>query len=91
MFADLIKSYATAINNGAIPNIESAWHYLCQNECNKAIGLAVETYDQVVKDVLHNKLPMPLEELKVYHRMAKDSAIEIFRKKAVGDGVAEEF
>lgn len=92
MFGDLIKSYASAINGGAIPNIESAWHYLCQNECNKAIQSAVETYDSVVKDVLHNKLPLPLDELKVYHRMAKDSAVEAFRKKAVGEfDVQEEY
>ena len=76
MYAELIKSYVKAINEGAVPNIESAWYYLCENECNKAISGAVETYDAVIKDVLHNKLPMPLEELKDYNRMAKESAID---------------
>lgn len=29
MYADLIKSYVTAINDGAVPNIETAWTYIC--------------------------------------------------------------
>lgn len=29
MFAGLIDSYVTAINEGAVPNIETAWTYLC--------------------------------------------------------------
>jgi hypothetical protein len=33
MYADLIKSYVFAINNGAVPNIENAWTYICRNEC----------------------------------------------------------
>lgn len=33
MFTNLIDSYITTINNGAIPNIENAWSYVCKNEC----------------------------------------------------------
>ncbi len=33
MYTDLIKSYLNAINNGAVPNIENAWMYICRNEC----------------------------------------------------------
>ena len=29
MLADLCTTYIHAINNGAIPNIESAWSYIC--------------------------------------------------------------
>jgi hypothetical protein len=41
MLADLCSTYIDAINNGAIPNIQSAWSYICQNECNKACGTAL--------------------------------------------------
>ena len=33
MMATLAESYVTAINEGAVPNIESAWSYICKNEC----------------------------------------------------------
>ena len=36
MVADLCETYCEAINNGAVPNIESAWTYICKNECHKA-------------------------------------------------------
>lgn len=29
MYADVIKSYVCSINEGAVPNIESAWTYIC--------------------------------------------------------------
>lgn len=36
MFVLLARSYLSAINEGAVPNIENAWSYLCKNECMKA-------------------------------------------------------
>lgn len=29
MYSDLIRNYITSINDGAVPNIQSAWTYLC--------------------------------------------------------------
>jgi len=40
--------------------------------------------------VLYNKLPCSLEDLKIFHRLAKESCIQIFRKKAVGE-ISEEY
>ena len=31
MLAGLASSYVTAINEGALPNIENAWSYICEN------------------------------------------------------------
>ena len=33
MLVELCTSYTQAINFGSVPCIESAWTYLCQNEC----------------------------------------------------------
>ena len=33
MLAWLMENYVTSINQGAVPNIENAWSYLCKNEC----------------------------------------------------------
>jgi len=37
MLANLVDSYISAINKGAVPSIESAWTYICKSECNKAL------------------------------------------------------
>ena len=42
MMATLAESYVTAINEGAVPNIESAWSYICKNECQKALEEAIK-------------------------------------------------
>lgn len=33
MLLELCLAYTEAINKGSVPCIESAWTYLCQNEC----------------------------------------------------------
>lgn len=64
MLASICKSYIDAINNGGVPVIENAWHYICKNECYKAmqeaiskfqeqIGLAIEEKDNV--DIMREK------------------------------------
>jgi hypothetical protein len=45
MYADVVKCYITAINEGAVPNIHSAWTYLSENECQKAQQTAQDAYD----------------------------------------------
>jgi hypothetical protein len=37
MLCNLATSYVVAINNGAVPNIETAWTYICKDECAKAL------------------------------------------------------
>lgn len=36
----LCKGYMEAINKGALPNVESAWYYVCRSEGIKAIKQA---------------------------------------------------
>ena len=33
MLYNLCLSYVDAINKGVVPNIETAWSYICKNEC----------------------------------------------------------
>lgn len=37
MLLELCKAYSDSINTGSVPCIESAWTYLCQNECQRAM------------------------------------------------------
>lgn len=44
MFADLVINYVTAINKGIVPNIENAWTYISQSECQKAMEKSYESF-----------------------------------------------
>jgi hypothetical protein len=35
MYCSMMNSYVGAINEGAIPNIENAWTYMCIEKCMK--------------------------------------------------------
>lgn len=37
MLLELCTAYTDAINKGSVPNIQSAWSYVCQNECQRTI------------------------------------------------------
>jgi hypothetical protein len=60
-----------SINEGAVPNIENAWSYICENQCNKAIQDGLEVYDRTLKESTLNKLPISQEDLKESHHLAK--------------------
>lgn len=85
MIMTLCDSYVRAINNGAVPNIENAWTYVCKDECYKATQKAFETYEKTIKEMISSKIPTTNEEIKIAHRTAKESALEIFKKRAIGD------
>ena len=89
MYSGLIQSYIAAINEGAVPNIENAWSYVCQSECIKASQEGAEAYDNTLRELLQEKLPLPLEELKNYHLMGKEKSFALFKKKAIGDQTEE--
>ena len=89
MYQDLIRNYIHSINDGAVPNIQSAWTYLCQNQCQKAVQTSMEVYDQMIRELMHNKLPTTLEELKQLHSQAKQMSLQSFLKKAIGNYTEE--
>jgi len=89
MYSELVKSYINAINEGAVPNIENAWSYVCRNECMKAMVEGIETYEGLAREVMNNKLPLSLEELKNYHTQGKEKAMNLFKKKAIGEASDE--
>lgn len=89
MYCDMMRSYVSAINNGAVPAIESAWTYICKNECQKAVSEAYEFYEHTIKEALHNRLPVSTEDLKNFNRCIKERALLIFNKRSLGEN--EEF
>lgn len=85
MFCSIIQNHLNAINNGAIPNIENSWNYLCKDECIKAVDYAFDTYERWLRENLVQKLPTTEEEIKLANKLAKEAALEVFKKKAFGE------
>ena len=50
MLAWLLDNYVTSINQGAIPNIENAWSYMCKNECQKGLEESLEIFENEFKE-----------------------------------------
>lgn len=91
MLADLIDSYITAINRGVVPSIESAWNYICVNECKNAFSDALEMYERILLSGIGNRFPLVDFELKICHKEAKEAAFDQFSERAMGAEKPEYF
>lgn len=45
----LCKGYMEAINKGALPNVESAWFYVCRSEGLKAVKEATDYMESEIR------------------------------------------
>jgi hypothetical protein len=85
MYLCLLNSYVNAINNGAVPNIENAWNYMCQEKCAKAfeesLSFFSEEIDKSIKCVFPTEEEYLLEQLKD----VKERACELFELNSVGE------
>ena len=84
MFINLLISYVTMINKGAVPIIKSAWTYMCENETKRAQENSVEIFTKQMSNI-ENKLPMDENDLRNLCRKLKKEAIENYNNSAIGD------
>lgn len=61
LYCSMITSYVKAINEGAVPNIENAWSYMCEEQCNRAFEECFEIYGNAIQDGLRD-LPRSEED-----------------------------
>lgn len=85
MLVALIESYMTAVNKGAVPNIENAWNYICKNECAKALEEAQEIYNSKIQQLLAENFPNSQENIMSMHREARKKSYDFFKAKALGE------
>jgi hypothetical protein len=85
MLYNLALSYVDAINKGAVPNIESAWSYICKNECLKAQQESYDKFDRYFSENFELRSPLFEDELKEIYIEAKKLAMDEFGKVAVGE------
>ena len=84
MFVNLVISYVTMINKGAIPIIKNAWTYMCENETKRAQETSIDMFTKQMINI-ENKLPMSENDLKILCRKMKYEAIENYNNSAIGD------
>lgn len=85
MLFNLASSYVESINKGVVPNIESAWSYICKNECQKAQYDAQQKFEKNLQENFEDKCPLFDDELHELYKDARKIALEEFGKVAVGD------
>jgi hypothetical protein len=78
----LAQSYVEAINTGSVPNIESAWTYVCKAESAKLVETGVEDYSATMR-ALASSFPIELSVLKEAHDSAVVQIQATFRDKAM--------
>jgi len=78
MYADLVENYVSAINRGAVPNIENAWSYISKGECQKAMEKAFDTFVEEFTSTWQMSSPVYEVELKDMYKEAKATALTVY-------------
>lgn len=85
MLLELAQAYTSAINEGSVPNIQNAWSYVCQNECNRAIEESIYRYNiEMERPMAQAKANMDQTILKKAHQTIREQCVSIFKQKALG-------
>ena len=50
-WVNLLSLYVNAINNGNVPNIESAWVQICRNKAQSALSQVVDQFERDISEV----------------------------------------
>lgn len=74
-------SYIAAINDGAVPNIASAWTYICKDHCARLLQESSAFYDQRIQEKLQGNFPLSEEDLSVIHEEVSKATLQKFKKE----------
>jgi Guanylate-binding protein, C-terminal domain len=85
MLAGMMQNYIQAINNGAVPNIESAWTYICKDHCAKLLEESCGFYDERLNDRLQGNFPLSEEDLSLLNEELFKATIAKFKKESMGE------
>ena len=78
MLANLACQYVQAINNGSVPNIESAWSYISKQESQNAVDASLALFEAQL-----GSLPLPMSEEALDARLSSASteAVLLFKER----------
>lgn len=90
MYAGLINAYVTAINNGGVPTISSAWDGVSQQECLDAKEDSIKLYHQLMQQHCpFEQGPYEEDDLRGYHNQSVNECVQAYRQRAVGTSAKE--
>lgn len=90
MYAGLINAYVTAINNGGVPTISSAWDGVSQQECLDAKEDSIKLYHQLIQQHCPFELgPYEEDDLRSHHTQSLNQCLQEYRQRAVGTSAKE--
>ena len=90
MMLELAHAYTGAINEGTVPNIQNAWSYVCQNECNRAIQESIQMYQMEMRPATAEaRDTMDQTTLKKALQRVREKCVTQFLEKALGQNVRE--
>ena len=78
MLAVMAMEYCNAINNSAVPAIQSAWAQAMSHQLHKNLKEALVKYRSLMNDTAMQALPISANELRDFHKAAKAEALEAF-------------
>jgi hypothetical protein len=85
----MAERYIESINQGAVPNIENAWTYICQNESKSILENAINKFDDFINDEILHRLPLEEEEIKEMFKEAKKDCKEFYMTSCIGGVINE--
>lgn len=91
MLVELANSYIDALNQGQVPNIESAWSSVCTFEQERAYKESIKHFDITVKSkILSSFQDIGFENIKSTLVTIRNETIIFLRSKFLGDTKAIE-
>lgn len=88
MYADLLEAYVTAIEQGGVPTIQSAWEGVCVGECCAAVDDGANQY-RAILDQTRISLPREAVDIRTLHDSAKSAALLAYNSRAAGERRSE--
>lgn len=85
----LAHEYVRAINGGAVPNIESAWTYVCSAQREKLRMELINAFEEDLEDLVIGKLPMEEDKLEGMVKEVKAKIKRRFEKECL-DGIDQD-
>lgn len=62
MYLNIMRSYVRAINEGAVPNMENAWSYMCQEKCYNTLEECTNVLERELREI-EEGLPVEAEKM----------------------------
>lgn len=83
IFIEMIKSFTSAINQGAVPNIENTWTSLCRIESQKALMEAEKKFETLIKNLISKKPSKRQYENEI--KLIEEECIKYLNEKNIKD------